>query len=480
MQIPYYESNVSIKPMDAGQMDSGLFQQGTPIKEVSDTLNNINEQFKRLRDVRETTAAETDFKLKLNDIETRAANDPDFDNAGKYQGEIDQAISEHSGKITNPEYRMKAEGAFRLNGLSTLGNIQAGQRKRQIEAAQDETFRGLGVWENAYVHSQSQADKDLAKNSAYSLIDGGVSAGVISAEKAAQLREHINSQWPIREADWDAENLPYDVVMAKMERGDYPPEHRAAVRSAINRKRDFEATAQKYNQQIAWDQNEAQAFDAYQAGQLTAQQVRDGRLEGRYRAGWADAMVKNLNAKEKIFAVTSENEATNLAVELGDLRRKIKNMDAYNQAEETAKFGVRILERNSQGLLSNEDTKRFTETVQKLFGNAVTRATVEKVNKAHDWRDHINNFLNFAHDTFAGEKSKVQAETVNMILDSISKDQSFSEGAQEIIERLQVRFNPNRTKYPVGSIVNTPRGPRKVLQYLPDGEPDLEELPGDR
>ncbi len=139
--------------------------------------------------------------------------------------------------------------------------------------------------------------------------------------------------------------------------------------------------------------------------------------------------------------------------------------------EALRKFRIKIGIEYAAGNLTKEDALSFTNrTIDPL-----TNFDIKKKSKGL-FASAISTIKNWAEITGAPKivKTFMMKELMKRTQNGMITDENIDEKSQDIIEDAKKVINPNRTKYKVGDIVDTPIGPAKVIGFAEDGEPLLD------
>lgn len=255
-KINVYEAQQNVAPLQTAPVESSLYTSGgKAFSDVAKQVDDITQKFREIRNVRETTKASTDLQLELDQIETQAANDPNFEDVGAYQKKIDAAMGKHLSSITEPAVREKAQNDFRLKSYSSYSNVQSNFRKRQVEASQYALAKDIDTAKQAYVKTVDPTKKQLFMDGAMAAVQAHMKAGIITSETAVGLENAIKKDWASSEAMFDAETNP-QMALDNLHAGNYknlddPAERRKvyAFANAMKNKQEKEIKKQQEEQQ---------------------------------------------------------------------------------------------------------------------------------------------------------------------------------------------------------------------------------------
>ena len=255
-RLPSYEQQVSVNPAEQAPVDVSNYTAGGKLfSETAKNLDEITQKFKEVRDTREVTKASNDFQIELAQIENQADNDPNPDNLPEYQKKIDESMAKHTGTISDPLIKEKAQETFRLKGYSTYSDIGNTKRKRSVELAQNEAIKKIDLNKQDFLKELDPAKQSLIVKDTNDLIDSLVKSGTWTAESANAARNKINREWAVDRVMFDA-SAPgmAAVVLDKIDSNGYPelsdPTQRKATRDLlesmkIKQRREEEYTTTK-------------------------------------------------------------------------------------------------------------------------------------------------------------------------------------------------------------------------------------------
>jgi hypothetical protein len=197
-KIQIYESQVAQQPVDAGQVEPSLFTGGGEMmREQAQALEEINQQYKKIRDVNETTKASVELQTALTNLEARSVDDNDFSEQRQaiYQREAEDALNKSALKITDSQLRNQFLLKGQLTSRSTVSNVKATFRKKQIDDTLNSAFIAIESYYTKFIEEADSQQALIYQNDALEIVERLYANDIITAEKARTERDRINDKW---------------------------------------------------------------------------------------------------------------------------------------------------------------------------------------------------------------------------------------------------------------------------------------------
>jgi len=197
-KIQIYESQVAQQPVDAGQVEPSLFTGGgAMMREQAQALEEINQQYKKIRDVNETTKASVELQTALTNLEARSVDDNDFSEQRQaiYQREAEDALNKSALKITDSQLRNQFLLKGQLTSQSTVSNVKATFRKKQIDDTLNSAFIAIESYYTKFIEEADSQQALIYQNDALEIVERLYANDIITAEKARTERDRITDKW---------------------------------------------------------------------------------------------------------------------------------------------------------------------------------------------------------------------------------------------------------------------------------------------
>jgi len=188
-KIQIYESQVEAQSPQAPQVQiedfTGGWQNAT---DAFKTIDATVKEFKKVRDFNEVSEAELGLRAEIGAIEQQAANEKDLNKLEYYRAKIDDAISRHSGKISDKLVQSEVRASFNLTGYSSYSKITNDFRKKSIDVGQAAYMARANEYATAIANAQSQTEKDKAEADWVNAFNEARAAGIYSEKDLVGLQ----------------------------------------------------------------------------------------------------------------------------------------------------------------------------------------------------------------------------------------------------------------------------------------------------
>ena len=464
-QIPTYQSKeqLTTQPPSERVNAEAFGQAGQNLENLGSTLENITGDWKKLRDVRQTTAAETRAAKRLNEIKLQVEQDPDIDNAGKKaEEEISKVGEETTNMIADPLIKAQYKSTFSIHSGTMLLKINEALMRKQIDSAKATLFEATDTDREAYFGSMNLKEKDLIKQRMKDRIDTFANAGIIDREAAYKYWEATSKEMDVGQVRTDMMGDASFVLkeLQKGKEGLYPDidtTTRIELLKEADNMEKKQAKEYRMNYVIAQDKNEAKYLDLAWQKKLSLDQLTEAMTTGQISTSFAMKLKRNIESPKSVGARTNPLVYDSLMAEI--LNPKIK----------ASKIREDIMEANSRGDLSEADRRRLIYTKQ---GNNQSSIAVDVMSEQNPsgWSvawGMINNF--FQRDPNLANK---KVDLMNKTIDRVQKDGINSQDIPKIVNQIiaqdNIESNPSLGNIPTGGQVRVDAYGNKARVY-PDG-----------
>jgi hypothetical protein len=185
--IPTYRSQETLKVQQREPLRKEAGEKFEPFKDLSNTLVSIEADWRETKGVMEMSNAKAFHSQRIAEIQSKAKDDPDFNNSSLYISELQKANSDSLDMINNKKFRNIA--SFDFNKDTTLASIKIDNDFKQ------KTIANWGVSLSNLLTAEANrdfatiAEKQEADESTISYIASGFSKGLIDAKTAQKMGE---------------------------------------------------------------------------------------------------------------------------------------------------------------------------------------------------------------------------------------------------------------------------------------------------
>lgn len=445
---------------------------------IGETLQNAAEMFKRAALVAEKTKAQNERDKQLNDIQLRAANDPDISEERRrvYDDEIDNAILSSSESITIPEDRSLFELDSKSRGDILKSRLNGMFMKKTVEAGKASLDIYLTNKKDEFISADSVGAKNTALLERDSKIQEMLNSGFLTPAEAIELNQSQNKDWSKSQVEYDISTNPQlakDLLDQKAYPGITEPERiefLSDAQSAIQKKtkladRQLKESRDDKEDELAW-----KFFD----GTLTTQELSDNRdvIGGKYAKAMKKVLLSPLSNETKPAAflklqdafvnleIDKEDETDSTLDEIGEFRISI--VEAMDKKEINQADGKRFLRQVSVAYKQKKEDESKVSLVAKI-GSGL-KAAWEKINF---WADK-----NAENEDVEDTKMRMQRKVV----DEIDAGKTPEEGLQKAIIEEQIINNPAPLSK-IGDVITNPLGAKgKIVGHDDAGRPLVERI----
>ncbi len=233
-------------------------------RETLQGLGKVAKAFFDMRNVKESTAAETNNKVALAQLQDEALNERDTTRLDEYQARRAEIVEDNLSAISHEGTRERARQAFTLD--AEMAGIHIQRAFRETERQQGRVVRvtslqvGGDIYRNTSPTPAGAITRKREKAGALAKIKDGVAIGEISPQEGEKLTNNIIQNWEYDRAIADAEKgIPinisdYEVPSGK--RDDLSREIKQIAQIQTNMEDMAHLQAQAKNQKEFIDQQE--------------------------------------------------------------------------------------------------------------------------------------------------------------------------------------------------------------------------------
>jgi len=438
--------------------------QGRAIQVISETIEKAAYQFMKAKSLAETTQAQTEASIKLNELQIEATTDPDIWNTGKYFERMGEIREKASKNITIPQARDNFRRLFDNDAIAADFNIRKTLRGRQMDWLQATMFDQLDVLGEQYVEAGSPEEKKYIEFKRDELLKKNIQFGVIDNVAARNYKVKLEKLWQesaIRNAIANDATLTKEMLLA----GDFKDLTIVEVDKWVEQAEKKMKKNKKVAEEMALQdqtQEEGNLLTQVVDGLLTPKDIIELQAKG-------DISLEMAKTAQMIM-LSADNVATRESDEVtfnGLINSYLLLKDG--DLEALRKFRIKVGVAFSTGKLTHDDTALLvSRTIDPLVD-----VEIKKKQKGF-FAMAVAAFKNWASVTSENPANALflmTKELVNRIKDKNIPEENIEEESQAIIEDAKKVINPNRAQFKVGDIVNTPAGPREIVGVDIDGEP---------
>lgn len=419
------------------------------------TGEQIGEALHRASVLAEKTKAQNFLDSQLRDIQTRAANDNDLstDNLQKYRDEIDQSVSDASEFIKTPFDRtdFELQSASKANiSHSRIGSVFT-QKKLEVGKAELDIF--MDNKRNEYVSAVHPMEKEQALIERDTKINEAVDAGYLDPAQAKTMKHAEDKKWSIAQVDYDIDTDPY-LAKKMLEQGAYKG---LGESEKIKLKKQADAAIKARAIEMEND-----VMDRFIEEDITVDEILQLSApvdEGGLGPKKAEQYARKLETKQN-------RDITELKRNFPNSKKYVKLVEKMiDDRSDSFEFKQFLVDVFADGVVDKEESKKLRELKNGLKDL--------KENRKGDWfKNSANGLLFWARNK---PDAVIEASLKSLIhgtedLNNITQDQ-MEETTKGIIREQQGKINPNRNKYQVDQVIQTPSGSYKVVGFDDDGEP---------
>jgi hypothetical protein len=425
-------------------------QFGQDISTVGGAVQEVANVWQEAKNFSQKITAQNNLETQINDIVARAAADPDYNSAEKYQEELSRVGEKSLEGFSDNIARME---------FSTLSNNQIAQanikvnsifRDKMIDHTRAEIITQHDLNKSAFIQTGDPAyqEKQLSVSAL------GFQKGFVSEEFLA------NEQ--IKVKDWEkmrylqiAENDP-STAIELVKNSDMLPSEKSA---ALNNIKSI-AEQKDIAQEIERSMRESESVEALRTtindpaipyvDKLNAiqQAERFGLPEST-----AKRMTQYLNSADKVNATSYDDQFSEALVMIGTLEegigKKVKIKDARQYMQKVLEARNYIIDQRISGNLTEQDeidlTKKLNDTVK-----VEERYGLKKLEKQDEWfkydySEAKKDFLNMFGQNQLKADMAMREFFYSTEGKKLDKKQKKSE-VSRIVDEINIKFRENTAK----------------------------------
>lgn len=182
--IPQYNATRNITSTQSAPFRNEVDQNFANQQKIIGTMADIAQKWSDANDVMQYTDAKAKYETSAMDVQTRAYQDQDFNNAPKYIKELEDVKKNSLAGISNKQvaYKLGAEidHSNRLTGI----RIYADAGKKQLEFNRFQFGTNLDILQSKKISSLTDAERQDYDRQINELVNSQVNSGIITKEEA--------------------------------------------------------------------------------------------------------------------------------------------------------------------------------------------------------------------------------------------------------------------------------------------------------
>lgn len=186
-ELPLYNQKQNINVNTPEPLRNEASQPFQDQKKVIGTLDNIASQWSHANDVMQSTEAKAKHSLAVNDIESRAAQDPDFKNSKAYHKELITAKEMAVKGIDNQQIASQLGLEFNYNTEIAKIKIDTNFRQKQIEYNKVMVQTNIDGLVSKKLSAQTESEKQHYDAEIINLIESNVQSGALDYKEADKI-----------------------------------------------------------------------------------------------------------------------------------------------------------------------------------------------------------------------------------------------------------------------------------------------------
>lgn len=394
--------------------------------------------------IQKTTSA-ANRKIGLLDINTRAANDPNYNNADQYIKEAEKLIAEtskgFSSKTAETENAIEAAYDFKV----TQVQIQNTYKKKMIDVGQTSTFKLLDMEAN-----KPGADMESRMSG---ILNQQVAAGVFDHKDAYTIQKEYLKKGKFNTFLSDIQSNP-SVADSNLSSNKYDFD--------VKELRDARAIFDDESKKIKVV-NQKNILDAYLSGEeVGAEDVKSLLKEGKIEPEFAEGMINKINNPQ--VDRPSQDKA------YIEFQNKVMDMQAKGDkatTDEISKLMADTIKAHSKGLLDKADVERILKDRNELIQKKLEKTSEDILSQTHP--KTILQKLSFWSDEYAKDKPDIKARMYRKLIDGImAGSDPYAVAAKVVDDEIEFQLGES-LKYPNRKYALDPKT-KKRIAYSDDGE----------
>lgn len=443
------------------------------VQAIGNEISNYGDMFQKANMLAEKTKAQNSIDAKLDDIHSRAEQDPDISDKRRleYDAEIKRATAESSAFITLPQERALFNLESGSRGNIVKNRVDRNFWKRNNDVHKQDMDAYLNKRKDDFIRAAGAPEKQMAVIEYDNKLAEMVNAGHISEADSRKLKE-------FRKKDWSKSQVNYDIMrnpeMAKelLETNAYSDvdeEDRVDMlkdaNEIIEKNRIIGEKQVKVNQIKMKDEATGKLFDRT----LTLNDIKD-YVNAGMPASDGLALRTSLLAPIAVDPVKASVNFDKFQKRFNDfeISKKEKTGASF---DDLINFRSDVLKAMSKGEIEESDGKRFYREVALAYNIKEDEHAIQEAKKENGWFRNFTNAITFWADENAPQVAETKARLQREFIDRVSNGEEGPDVYEDVINREKDRNHPKRKNFTKGQ--NVVRQGRTYV-YLEDndaGEP---------
>jgi hypothetical protein len=183
-QIPIFNSNRNIQANPVAPQQTGTEQPFIDQQKVIKTVGDITQKWSDAQDVMQYTDAKAKQGIATAEIQARASADQDFNNAPKYQAELEKVKTETLKGISSGAVKQKASVEFDYDNQIAGIKIGAEFQGKQLKYNKVQVKNNLDILQQKKLQATTPSEKSHIDAEIQTLLNAQVASGVLSYDEA--------------------------------------------------------------------------------------------------------------------------------------------------------------------------------------------------------------------------------------------------------------------------------------------------------
>lgn len=379
--LPVHQSsaNISANPI-------APFRQGEAAQTAKDdqgvlsTLSDVGQKWSNANDVMQYTEAKAQHGIALEQIQNKAALDPNYKNADQYKKDLASINQNATAGIDNQEVAGKANAEFKYDTAIADIKITDNFRQKQLVANQDNTQTTLNMLYQKRA-GVSPSEQGLVDDKITALVHDQLATGTMSEHDMNKIIQSAQISGAMQGV---FSNTDATIAALKDENGPYKSLPIQTRMKLVASGEDFQKRqakqASEIQKQVTFDNESNLVLNIASNGNIPsasdmANMVRAGTMDSDF----AESALKAVTSPDAIDARTDGEEFSKLTTAIMQSKDKDQMRDAVK----------RILKGGGDGKISKPDMQILVQSAiaqGKQKRNDITKA----VTNLGDWADSSN------------------------------------------------------------------------------------------
>lgn len=459
------------------------FQRETPfsgraLQTVGGAISETADMFQKAAMLAEKTKAQNDLDGKLNDINSRAEADTDTSDKRRqeYDNEIRKATEESAKLITIPQERSMFALESQSKSDITRNRVNNSFLRKKVAESKVNLDIYLDNKKNQFITAKSLPEKQMAMLERDTKINEMVGAGMLAQADATKLLDFHRKDWAKSQVQYDIETDP-NLAKELLEEKQYPD---IDEEDRVKLLGDAEETIAK-RQAIAEKQARftQEKIKSSASAELFEKTLTLKKIDEYVNAGMSPEDGNNLR---KALLSTQSVDPLTASLNFDKFQKRFNDLNIKDDGRTNASFDdvatlkSDLLKAMAAGELEEADAKRLYREVSLSYNLKEDDFAVEEVKKQNGWFRNFTNSISFWADENAPKIAETKARLQREFLDRVSNGEDGPAVYEEVIQREKGKLSPRGVNYKVNDVINTQRGPVKVVGFDGDGEPLVEPV----